>query len=70
MVDGYALFVSMGTQWQITGAGMAGAFHTGLRYEAIAPTAAGLNINLTPAVFADLRTLESEALRYWSARSG
>lgn len=74
MADGVALFLSMATQWNWVSVGMGGAFQSGLKYEAAEAVARSIDIPLTddgkiPAtVFLDLRTLEGEALRYWSAK--
>lgn len=70
MADAWALFLAMDTQWNLVGAGMAGAFRTGLRYEAlpIAAASIGLSWPIPAPVFVDLRALEGEALRYWSAK--
>lgn len=67
MLDGYGLFVAMGTQWRMVG-GMAGTQATGLDYGVLAPTAAASGIAMTPTVFSDVRALEAEALRAWSER--
>jgi hypothetical protein len=68
MQDAVALFFSMSTQWRWTGAGMAGAFRTGLDYGAIEPTARAAGLELTRSLFDDIRTLEREALAVWSRR--
>lgn len=62
------LFMALGTQWKWIGAGMAGAFRSGLDYGVIAPTAAALEVALTSDVFNDIRVLERESLKVWSAR--
>ena len=73
MVDAWALFLAMGTQWDWVGAGF-GAFQVGLKYGSLETVARSIDIPLTPdgripgPVFADVRTLEGEALRYWSAK--
>jgi hypothetical protein len=70
MVDGYALFCSMATQWNWVPLSQGGAFQSGLKYETIPVVAAGIGINWPPPahVFSDLRTLEGEALKLWSAK--
>jgi len=70
MVDGYALFCSLATQWNWIQAGAAGAFQAGLKYETLPVVAPCIGVNwpLAPHVFSDLRTLEGEALRLWSAK--
>jgi len=70
MVDGWALFIAMDTQWDSVSVGMAGTFRSGLKYQSLPVVAAscGIEYPLTPSVFLDLQTLEREALRIWSAR--
>lgn len=69
MADGWALFLAMGTQWNLVGGGF-GIIQTGLKYEAmpIVAQSIGMAWPVPPAVFLDVRTLEGEALRYWSAK--
>lgn len=69
MVDGWGLFLAMGTQWTLVGT-PGGLFQSGLKYESLPVVAAGIGLAwpLPPSVFLDLRTLEGEALRYWSAK--
>ncbi|MBA3668429.1 MAG: DUF1799 domain-containing protein [Sphingomonas sp.] len=62
------MFMALGTQWKWIGAGMAGAFRSGLDYTAIGSTATALGVKLTPELFNDIRLLERESLRVWSAR--
>lgn len=59
------LLLALSTQWQRVG--MA-AVATGLDYKAIEPTARLLGIELTPAVFLNLRTMEAEVLQAWAER--
>lgn len=68
MADSFALFVASQTQWRFAAIGMAGTIKTGLDYAALEPVARFTNIAITPEVFADVRTLEAEALRVWSKR--
>lgn len=70
MQDGVALFFAMSTQWRWTGAGMGGAFRTGLDYSSIEPTARASGLELTNKLFDDIRTLEREALAVWSRKRG
>lgn len=55
-----SLFLALGTQW--SHAGMAGA-RTGIRYEAIKPTASLAGIKLKPGMLADLQIMETAALQ-------
>lgn len=68
MQDAVALFFSMSTQWRWTGAGMAGAFRTGLDYTALEATARAAGLEMTPGLFDDIRTLERECLSVWSRK--
>ena len=70
MADAVALFFALSTQWIWVAAGLAGAFRSGINYCAIAPTAEGLSIKLTPDVFSDIRVMELEALTTWSKKRG
>lgn len=56
--------MTLASQWRMHP--MAG--RTGLDYAAIAPTAAMLGLAMTPALFADLRVMESAAMAVWAAR--
>lgn len=69
MAASAALFMAMGTQWNWTGAGF-GAFQTGLNYLALPIVAGGIKVDMTTGVFGDIRVMELEALRVWSARRG
>ena len=68
MKEPVALFFSLATQWRWVGAGMAGAFRAGLEYSAIESTARLSGLDMTPALFDDIRTLEREALTVWSRK--
>lgn len=67
MHAGVAIFLSLSTQWRMS-SGMAGTFATGLDYQAIEPTARMIGVELSPAVFSDVRALESASLQIWNAR--
>ena len=63
-----AIFLAMDTQWSWTTTGIVGgnggfSMRTGLNYQSIEPAARGLGVGVDPQVFADLRTLETEALK-------
>lgn len=70
MREAVALFFALSTQWRWTGAGMAGAFRTGLDYAVLEPTARAAGLVMTPGLFDDIRTLEREALTVWSRKRG
>lgn len=61
-----SLFLALGTQW--SHAGMTGA-RTGIRYEAIKPTAALAGIKLRPGMFEDLKIMEAAALHELARRA-
>jgi hypothetical protein len=64
-----SIFVSMQTQWRWVGAGMAGAFRSGLDYSVLPVVApiAGVEV-LTPEILSDLRILEAAAVEQWSRK--
>jgi hypothetical protein len=66
MIEAVGLFLAMTTQWRWTGAGMAGMFRTGLDYGVLNRTAENINVEMTPGLFADIRSLEAAALSAWS----
>jgi hypothetical protein len=68
MVPAVSLFFSMETQWRWTGAGMAGAFRTGLDYSVLPVLAGALDVPLLPQTLADLRSLERGAIEEWSRK--
>jgi hypothetical protein len=67
MQAGVAIFMSLSTQWRMA-SGLSGTFATGLDYQAIEPTARMIGVELSPAVFSDVRALESASLQIWNAR--
>lgn len=69
MAPAVSLFFSMGTQWRWAGAGMAGAFRTGLDYSALPTVAGPIDVTITPLVLADLRTLERGAMNEWARKA-
>lgn len=68
MVPAVSLFFGMRTQWRWVGAGMAGAFRTGLDYSALAAVAGMLGIEVGADTLSDLATLEASAVEQWSRR--
>lgn len=68
MEPSVSVFFGMRTQWRWVGAGMGGAFRTGLDYTALPSVAAIAGVNLTPRVLADLQTLEAAAVEQWSRK--
>lgn len=68
MVAAVSLFFGMETQWRWVGAGMAGAFRTGLDYSALPTVAAATSVTLTPEILADIRSLEGGAIAQWSKK--
>ncbi|HYD12737.1 MAG TPA: DUF1799 domain-containing protein [Allosphingosinicella sp.] len=67
--DAVALFLSMESQWRWTGAGMAGAFRTGLDYSALPVVAEAIGVKPSPEIIADLRIMEGEAVAVWARRA-
>lgn len=68
MAPAVGLFMGMETQWRWTGAGMAGAFRTGIDYSALSVVASAIGVELTPRILADIRILEGEAVRQWARK--
>jgi hypothetical protein len=68
MEPSVSVFFGMRTQWRWVGAGMAGAFRTGLDLTALASVAAIAKVEVTPRVLADLQVMESAAIEQWSRR--
>lgn len=68
MVPAVSLFFSMETQWRWAGAGMAGAFRTGLDYSALPVIAGSIDVTPTPRILADLRSLERGAIEEWARK--
>ena len=69
MQDAVGLFFALATQWRWIGAGMGGAWRTGLDYQAVEATARNSGLKMTPAIFDDIRTLELEALSVFNRKS-
>ena len=69
MVPAVSLFFAMETQWRWVGAGMAGAFRVGLDYAALPAVAGVIQVEMTPRVLADLRTLERAATAEWGRKA-
>jgi hypothetical protein len=68
MKESVGLFFAMDTQWLWTGVGMAGAIRTGLNYAALPTTATLSGVQMTDAIFSDIRTLERSALDTWNRK--
>lgn len=68
MKDPLAVFLAMATQWRWTSVGQFGVVRTGLDYGVLPTVAAALEVEVTSGLFNDIRTLEREALTFWSAR--
>ena len=62
MVPAVSLFFGLQTQWRWVGAGMGGLVRTGIDYSALPTVAKGLDVEVTPEVLNDLRTLEAAAI--------
>jgi hypothetical protein len=68
MEGAVSVFLAMGTQWRWTGAGMAGAFRTGLDYGPLPALATALGVEVTPHLLHDLRTMEMAAVEQWGRK--
>jgi hypothetical protein len=68
MVPAVSLFFAMQTQWQWVGAGMGGAFRTGLNYSSLPTVAASIKVDVGAEVLHDLRSLETAALAVLNKR--
>jgi len=68
MIGAVSTFFGMESQWRWLGAGMAGAFRTGLDYSALPVVTETLQVDRTPQLLHDLRTMESEALAAMSKK--
>lgn len=66
MVDSFALFCDV--PWQWVSLGMAGVVRTNISRLELEASARLLGITVTPEIFADIRTLESAAMDYWSRK--
>jgi len=66
MAQPFALFCDV--PWQWVSLGMAGVVRTNISRLELEASARLLDIKLTPAIFADIRTLESAAMDYWSRK--
>jgi len=68
MVDSFALFCDVPWNWVTVGLG--GVVRTNISRLELEASARALRVELNPATFADIRTMEDEALKYWSRRNG
>ena len=66
MRESVSLFFAMDTQWKWVGAGMAGAFRSGLDYTALTAVASALGLSVTGQHFRDIRLMEAEAISVWN----
>ena len=64
-VAAFILFVSLDTQWRWCA--MSG-HRLGLDYTTIQPAAQMQGLDITPAIFSDLRVMERAALNAWAER--
>lgn len=68
MQPAVSLFFGCATQWRWTGSGMAGALRTGLDYSSLPVVAGAMQVQVTPEVLNDLRTMETEAMAAWARK--
>lgn len=62
----FALFCDC--PWQWVSVGMGGTFRTNLQRGELEASARLLGIEMTSAIFSDIRILEQEAVLYWSRK--
>jgi hypothetical protein len=68
MLNSFALFCDAPWNWVTVGLG--GVVRTNISRIELEASARGLNVEYTPAIFADVRIMEDEALKFWSRRNG
>jgi len=66
MRDAFALFCD--APWDSLSLGMGGSIRTNINRVQLEASARLLAVNMTPAVFADIRELEMAAITYWSRK--
>jgi len=66
MAASFALFCD--AKWGWVPMGMAGTMRDGIDRAGLEASARLLGVEITPAIFADIRTMEAEAMRYWSSK--
>lgn len=62
----FALFCD--ASWSWVSLGDAGAIRTNINRVELEASARGLGIELTPAIYCDVRAMEGEAVAYWSRK--
>lgn len=68
MQPSVAIFFAMRTQWRWCGAGLAGAFRTGLDLSALPAIAGIVGKEVTAEVLNDLSVMEAAALKEWNRK--
>jgi len=68
MQNPFALFCD--APWNWVGLGMGGFVRTGILRTELEASARLLGVEMTPAIFSDVRVMEDEAISYWSRRNG
>lgn len=66
MVPAFALFCD--APWNWVSLGLAGFVRTHISRLELEASARGLGLNVTPAIFADIRVMEDEAIKFWSRK--
>jgi len=68
MQNPFALFCD--APWNWVSIGMAGILRTNISRTELEASARLIGIEMTPAIFHDIRVMEDEAIKYWSRRRG
>lgn len=66
MRKSYALFCD--APWNWISVGLGGTIRTNVSRVEMEAAARGLGIDITPAIYVDIRVMEEEAIRYWSRK--
>jgi hypothetical protein len=64
----FALFCD--APWNWVSVGLGGLIRTNISRIELEASARALGVELTPTIFADVRVMEDEAIKYWSRRNG
>lgn len=62
----FALFCD--APWQWVNLGLGGTMRTNISRVELEASARSLGVEMTPAIFADIRVMEEEAVKYWSSK--
>jgi hypothetical protein len=62
----FALFCD--AEWRWVSLGLGGVLRTGIIRSELEASARLLKVEVTPAIFSDIRVMEEEALQYWARK--